>query len=212
LNWKANLTAKNMYDLQGQSEPKGIKRTLSFFGAVGGVLYFLIEVLVVALALAVVVYLFLLSPHEVIGHSMDPNFANGEYLIANKVIYKTKLPNRGDVIIFKHSETEDYIKRVIGLPGDTVAIQDGKLVLNGNVLDESEYLKSSVYTNGDDYLKEGQSITVPDGKIFVCGDNRPNSSDSRNFGPISLDLLKGKAWLVYYPFSDLRLVEHAKYQ
>lgn len=142
---------------------------------------------------------------------MYPNFENGEYLLANKVIYKVSAPQRGDVIIFKHSDTQDYIKRVIGIPGDTVSIRDGKIVLNGKVLDESAYLASTIYTTGQAYLKEGETITVPEAKVFVCGDNRMHSSDSRDFGPIEFGAIKGKAWVVYYPFNNFRVVKHSNY-
>lgn len=131
--------------------------------------------------------------------------------MANKITYKVKKPERGDVIIFKYSETQDFIKRIIGLPGDKVMLKDGKMYINGKQLDESDYLSSSIYTNGGDFLKEGQEITVPEGEYFVCGDNRPHSSDSRVFGPISLGRIKGKAWIVYFPFSQFRIVKHQNY-
>jgi signal peptidase I len=142
---------------------------------------------------------------------MHPTYKNGEYLMANKITYKVKEPQRGDVIIFKYSDTQDFIKRIIGLPGETVMLKDGKIYINGELLDESAYLNSSIYTSGGDFLKEGQSIKVPEGEYFVCGDNRPHSSDSRTFGTISIDRIKGKAWIVYFPFSEFRIVKHQSY-
>jgi signal peptidase I len=166
---------------------------------------------VVALVLAVVLYLFIMTPHEVVGNSMHPTYKNGEFLMANKISYRMSEPQRGDVIIFKFSDTQDFIKRIVGTPGDEIMIKDAKMYINGELLDESSYLAESVITNGGSYLHEGQTITIPDGQYFVCGDNRTNSSDSREFGPIEESKIKGKAWIVYYPFSEFRVVQHESY-
>jgi signal peptidase I len=131
--------------------------------------------------------------------------------MANRISYRLGEPERGDVIIFKYSDTQDFIKRVIGLPGDTVMLKDGQLYVNNKLLDESDYLEDSVYTNGGEYLKEGESKKVPVGEYFVCGDNRPHSSDSRVFGSIPEKDIKGKAWIVYFPFSEFRIVTHQEY-
>ena len=101
--------------------------------------------------------------------------------MANKLLYRFQDPQRGDVIIFKYSDTQDFIKRVIGLPGDKVMLKDGHIYINDQLLDESAYLSNSIYTNGGEFLHEGETITVPDNEYFVCGDNRPHSSDSRTF-------------------------------
>lgn len=199
-----------MYD----SEPEEVTQTEKIslvFGSIGKFILSFIETVVVALVISVVLYLFIMTPHEVVGNSMHPTYKNGEMLMANKVLYKMKKPARGDVIIFKYSDTQDFIKRIIGLPGETVMLKDGKLYVDGNMLDESNYLSSSVYTNGGEFLKEGETTTVPNGRFFVCGDNRPHSSDSRMFGPIDSNDIKGKAWIVYFPFDQFRLVKHESY-
>lgn len=196
-----------MYSLE-ENNPNLKDKLIEVVSAVSSFIFSSIESIIIALAFCVVLYLLVATPHQVEGHSMDPSFADGEYLIANKLTYKFSTPQRGDVIIFKRTETDDYIKRIIGLPGDVVSIKDGKILINGELLDESAYLSSSVYTNGGTYLKEGGSIKVPQGQYFVCGDNRQHSSDSRDFGPISEDVIKGKAWLVYFPFSNFRFVDH----
>lgn len=183
----------------------------SVLGSIGKFILSFIETVVVALVISVVLYLFIMTPHEVVGNSMHPTYKNGEMLMANKVLYRIKKPARGDVIIFKYSDNQDFIKRIIGLPGETVMLKDGKLYINGNMLNESNYLSSSIYTNGGEYLKEGETITVPEGRFFVCGDNRPHSSDSRMFGPIDSNDIKGKAWIVYFPFDQFRLVKHESY-
>lgn len=199
-----------MYELATE-ELNPQRKATEFIGSIGKAIYSLIETILVALVLAIVLYLFIMTPHEVVGNSMHPTYKNGEFLMANKISYRVSDPKRGDVIIFKFSDTQDFIKRVIGIPGDEVMIKDGKMYINGEMLDESNYLSSSVITNGGEYLHEGQSITIEDGKYFVCGDNRTNSSDSRVFGPIEKEAIKGKAWIVYFPFSEFRIVQHESY-
>ncbi|MBI2356892.1 signal peptidase I [Candidatus Dojkabacteria bacterium] len=200
----------SMYEVDN-TPPTTYEKISSFFAVLGGFIFSSIEAIVVALAISVVLYLFFMTPHEVVGTSMVPNFQNGEHLIANKIIYSISKPKRGDVVIFKYSETQDFIKRVIGLPGDSISLKDGRYYINDVLLDESEYLASVVYTSGGDFLHEGETVTIDEDMYFVSGDNRPHSSDSREFGPVSVDSIKGKAWLVYYPFSEFRIVKHAKY-
>jgi signal peptidase I len=199
-----------MYESSESSSNAKVKAT-EVLASIGAFIYSFIETVVVALVLAVVLYLFIMTPHQVVGNSMHPTYKNGEYLMANKITYKFAEPQRGDVVIFKYSDTQDFIKRVIGIPGDEVMIKDGNVYVNGQRLDESNYLASSVITNGGSFIHEGQTVTVPDGEYFVSGDNRPNSSDSREFGSIGKDRIKGKAWIVYFPFSEFRLVTHESY-
>ncbi len=201
-----------MYEDPSTVEVSSVEKTSSVFASIGKFIFSFIETIVVALVISVVLYLFIMTPHEVVGRSMDPTYQDGEYLMANKLLYDLSTPKRGDVIIFKYSETQDFIKRVIGLPGETVGLQDGRIYINGKVLDESGYLDDAIYTNGSDYLHEGETITLGEEEYFVCGDNRPHSSDSRTFGPITKDQVKAKSWLVYYPFSNLRFAVHEDYE
>ncbi len=199
-----------MYENE-QSDVKGERKATEVIGSIGKTIYSFIETILVALVLAIVLYLFIMTPHEVVGNSMHPTYKNGEMLMANKITFQVSKPKRGDVIIFKFSDTQDFIKRIIGIPGDEIMIKDGKIYINNELLDESEYLQSSVITNGGSYLHEGQTVTIQDNEYFVCGDNRTNSSDSREFGPITEDKIKGKAWIVYFPFSQFRVVQHQTY-
>ena len=199
-----------MYE-SSESEVNGKVKASEVFASVGSFISSFIETVVVALVLAVLLYLFIMTPHEVVGNSMHPTYKNGEYLMANKITFRFTEPKRGDVVIFKYSDTQDFIKRVIGIPGDELMIKDGSIYINGDKLNESNYLADSVITNGGSYIHEGQSIKIPDGQFFVSGDNRPNSSDSREFGPISKEKIKGKAWVVYFPFSEFRFVAHENY-
>ncbi len=200
-----------MYEVQNE-DPSKTEKVSSILSSIGQFVLSFIETVVVALVISVILYLFVMTPHEVIGNSMHPTYQNGEYLMANKIQYKLfGEPQRGDVIIFKYSETQDFIKRVIGLPGDSVMIKDGQIYINNELLDETNYLASTIYTNGGDYLHEGETITVGENQYFVCGDNRPHSSDSRSFGPINENQIKGKAWIVYFPFSQFRIAAHENY-
>lgn len=200
-----------MYDKPEVEEKTAFEKIISIIGGIGSFLFSSIEGIISAVAIAVILYLFIFTPHEVIGSSMHPTYKDGEYLLANKLTYKVKDFQTGDVVIFKHSETKDYIKRVIGVPGDTVSVQNGHIFLNGKLLDEKDYLENTVITDGGSFLSEGMEVIVPEEKLFVCGDNRPNSSDSRYFGFVPMSDVKGKVWIVYFPVSDLRIIKQPKY-
>lgn len=184
---------------------ESIKRAVAAF-------FDFLQGIVVILALMVMVYLFVMSPQEINGASMEPNFHNGEYILTNKVEYRIGNPKRGDVVIFKSPKNKDidYIKRVIGLPGDIVALRNNSIYVNGNKLEES-YLAPGVVIFGESYLHENQEVTVPPGKYFVLGDNRPHSSDSREFGPIAKEDFIGKAFLRYWPFSQFGTIIQPSY-
>lgn len=173
--------------------------------------YDIFETFVIAGAFVVFTYLFLASPHEVVGRSMEDNFYNEEYLLADKISYHLGSPRRGDVVIFEHSDTADYIKRIIGLPGETISVRDGSIYINGKKLDESAYLDSDVYTDPGTFLREGDEVTVQVDEYFVCGDNREHSSDSRTFGPINQSSIKGRAMLIYWPFNKRSIVDRQTY-
>lgn len=142
---------------------------------------------------------------------MYPNYLDGEYLLTEKVSYYFHEPRRGDVVVFKPPISEDeYIKRIIALPGDSISIQNGKIYINGQVLEEN-YLDSTLYTSGGAYLEDGMVKIIPEGEYFVAGDNRPHSYDSRSWGPISKKAITGRAWLVYWPPQKAGIVEKTTY-
>lgn len=172
-----------------------------------------IEAIVFALAIFVVVYLFLFQPNQVKGRSMDPTFHDLEYILTDKISFRLGLPNRGDVVVFKSPKNADvdFIKRIIGLPSETVKISGGKVFINDQRLDESVYLDASVYTGPESFLGENQEITVPAGKYFVMGDNRPHSSDSRDFGPVAPSEFIGKVFFRYWPVDRFGQVGGANY-
>ncbi len=171
-----------------------------------------LQSIVIFLAILVMVYLFILSPQEISGASMEKNFLNGEYILTNKVEYKFGNPQRGDIVIFKSPKNKeiDYIKRVIGLPGETVRLSESAFYINEKKLDEP-YLTEGIYTFGGSYLSENAEVVVPEGKYFVVGDNRPHSSDSREFGPITKEDFIGKALLRYWPFSRVGIIIRPSY-
>lgn len=184
------------------------------FRRLGAFFLDILEVIVFAVGIFFFVYLLIMRPHKIKGQSMDPNFPDGEYLLTQKVSYYLRDPQRGDVVVFQPpksvSETDEFIKRVIGLPGDKVSVRGGRVYVNGKLLDE-EYLKN-VYTSEGAFLEEGAEYTVPDGQYFVMGDNRPHSSDSRSWGPITKKEMSGKAWLVYWPPKLSGLVKNVEYK
>lgn len=166
-----------------------------------------LQSIVVILAIMVMVYLFIMSPQEISGASMEPNFHNGEYILTNKIEYKLHEPQRGDVVIFKSPRNPDidYIKRVIALPGEQVRVSRDTIYINDKPLLES-YIPSTTNTYGGSFLTENQEFVVPKDKYFVLGDNRQHSSDSREFGPVGKEEFIGKALLRYWPFSEFGLI------
>lgn len=162
----------------------------------------ILEVIVFAVGIFFFVYLLILQPHKIKGSSMHPNFPDGEFVLTQKVSYYLHGPERGDVVVFTPppsvSNLDEYIKRVIGLPGETISVRDGHVYINGKLLKES-YLKDNVFTDSGGFLDEGRDYQIPPGQYIVMGDNRPHSSDSRSWGPITKSEITGKAWLIYWP-------------
>lgn len=181
-------------------------------GKVGKFFFDTIQVIVFALSIFAFVYLLILQPHKINGQSMMPNFPDGEFLLTDKVTYRYKEPQRGDVVVFKPptNKEEEFIKRIIGLPGDRVSLNNGKFLVNGLLLQE-DYIDGKVYTSGGSFLREGTSIVIPQESYFVAGDNRPHSSDSRQWGTINKKAITGRAWLVYWPLSNAGTVESPDY-
>ncbi|MCL5090391.1 MAG: signal peptidase I [Patescibacteria group bacterium] len=178
-----------------------------------------IQAIVLALSIFIIVYLFLFQPHQVKGNSMFPNFHNGEFLLTNKISYRFGLPERGDVIVFKAPKSEpcaeiecEYIKRVIALPGDKVMVSNGVIYVNEQKLDESAYLPKDYLTNYGSFLLEGVERIIPQGYYLPLGDNRPYSRDGREFGPVPMESIVGKAWLRYWPINSFGLVKHESYK
>lgn len=177
------------------------------------VLIDLVETLVIAGAIFVVIYAFLFRPFQVNGQSMYPNYHNGEYILTNLIGLRLSAPSQGSVIVFQApvDAEKDFIKRVIGLPGDKVMVKDGGVYVNGKKLDESSYLDASVKTYGGAFLPDGEEKTVPANNYFVLGDNRNFSSDSREWGFVPKEKVIGKSFFVYWPLNEMRFVKVGSY-
>jgi signal peptidase I len=168
-----------------------------------GIFRFLVDVLE-TLILSVVLFVGINAVSariRVDGDSMVPTLASGEYVIVSRISYRLSAPQRGDIIVFHFpgNPQEEYIKRVIGLPGDEVQVKSGQLYVNGQLLNEIYINVKMDYTG---------SWHVPAGQLFVLGDNRNNSSDSHDWGTVPMDYVVGKAILVYWPPLDWGLVGH----
>src|SRR3989339_1232290 len=152
----------------------------------GSILLDGLQPVVMAFAVFMMIYLFLLQPHKVDGNSMYPNFHDKEYILTDKVSYRKGDPQRGDVVVFHAPPpaNSDYIKRVIGMPGETIMIRDGYVYVNNLQLPEL-YLPNTYTTQEKSFLRNGVPYQIPAGYYMVFGDNRGYSSDSREFGPIA---------------------------
>lgn len=160
----------------------------------------------VALVIALTLRCYVFARADVEGHSMDSTLNDKDIIFVEKVSLLTKSIKRGQIIIFdsNNSKEDIYVKRVIGVEGDEIEIKDGKVYLNGKVLDES-YLDKNTYTNAGPFMERHKKYTVEKGHIFVLGDNRGNSLDSRTIGPISLKDVKGHTIFRLYPFDKMRV-------
>ncbi len=137
------------------------------------------------------------------GMSMESTLHDGEYVIIDRISYKLHPPERGDVIVFRRDGRKDYIKRVMALPGETIEIRNGQIFINGQPIVETYLPELGAYSMEP-------RLVGPD-EYFVLGDNRNNSSDSHNWGPVLFSAIDGKAWLIYWPPQDWGFVPHYSY-
>ena len=168
-----------------------------------------LQTLVVFGAIFAIIYLFVAQPHKVSGQSMFPNFHNGDYILTDKISYRFYPPKYGDVIVLRNprNESQDFIKRIIALPGQTIKVENTSVYVNGLKLDE-RYLPSGTPTRGGSFLRDGEIVTVPEDQWVVIGDNREHSSDSREIGPIPQKQIIGRVFFRYFPLNALGLIPY----
>jgi signal peptidase I len=154
----------------------------------------LLETILPALLIALLINVFVGQATRVEGQSMEPNLHSEQRLVVEKLSYRFHGPQRFDIVVLKMPDQgeELLIKRVIGLPGETVEIRDGQVYVDGNLLEEP-FIDASTHPGRD------SKITVPPLHVYVMGDNRDRSNDSRSFGPVPIDNVIGRAWFSYWP-------------
>ena len=170
-------------------------------------IWVLLRELVETIVLSLIIFLLIrqvIQNYRIESHSMQPNFYEGQFILVNKLAFKLGEPERGEVIVFHNPNNveEDYIKRVIGLPGDTIEIRDQTVYINGEVLPEPYQINP--FGPGEYFPP---TLVEPD-TLFVMGDNRNNSSDSRRIGAIPEELIVGQAWLRVWPMDKWGVIKH----
>ena len=160
-----------------------------------------LETFLPALLIALLINVFVGQATRVEGQSMEPNLHTDQRLVVEKLSYRFHGPQRFDVVVIRVPSQGDelLIKRVVGLPGETVEIHDGNVFINGKALDEP-FLSQATYPG------RSAKVTVPPLHVFVLGDNRTHSNDSRSFGPVPIEDIVGRAWLSYWPPQDVGVV------
>jgi signal peptidase I len=170
------------------------------------------KTLIIALVIVIPIRYFIFQPFFVQGQSMEPNFENGDYLIVDEISYRFQDPQRGEVVVFRYPQNPSlrYIKRIIGLPGETVEIKNGVITIyqgnsNREVLDESNYLSPILQTPGD------LRMTLNENEYFVLGDNRLASYDSRRWGILPQKNIIGRVFFRAWPLTVLAKIEIPEY-
>lgn len=205
-NLEQQNSGANGSENSGDDNMEGVKNFLSFSIET-------IRIFIISLIVIFIVRSFIIQPFFVKGASMQPNFSDGDYLIVDELGYKLAEPKRGDVIIFRYpnNPSEYFIKRIIGLPGETVSIKDNSVTIFneesplGVTLDESSYLPVSNQTLGTYYVE------LRDNEYYVLGDNRTASLDSRRWGALEDNYIIGKAWVRAWPFDEFDIFGSANY-
>lgn len=184
--------------------PESLQGKPSVWEGVGGAVRELVETLLLTLVIFLLIR-FAMQNFRVEGFSMEPNFHDGQFLLVNKIEYMLHAPQRGDVIVFRYplQPTRDFIKRIIGVPGDQVDIKNSHIFVNGEPLREGYRLNLGSYNYGP--------VTMGAEEYFVLGDNRNNSSDSHSWGMLPVKNIIGKAWFSYWPPQWIGVIPHFSY-
>ena len=170
-----------------------------------------IKIVILAAIIVLPIRYLIFQPFFVQGMSMEPNFESGDYLIIDEVTYRFRDPQRGEVVVFKYPKnpSQRYIKRIIGLPKETIEIKDGEVIVysgtESQALDETDYLPETIQTSGN------IRVSLDEDEYFVLGDNRSFSSDSRRWGALPRKNIVGKVFLRAWPFAALAKFEAPAY-
>ncbi|MDH5477849.1 MAG: signal peptidase I [Nitrospinota bacterium] len=165
-----------------------------------GVLEFL-KAVAIALALALFIRTFMFQPFKIPSESMVPTLLVGDHLLVNKMVYLLNDPERGDIVVFRppHEPDKDFVKRIIGLPGETILLRNNVVHVDGKAIDEPW----AIYESHHGYPGMGDfgPVRVPEGKLFMMGDNRHNSQDSRVWGFLDKSAIHGKAFIIHWSWT-----------
>ena len=214
--YSAPVTQRSPYDALPPAEvaprPSSSRRTL-------GCLFEIVETLVLTIAIFFVIQTFIAQPYQVRQQSMETTLEPGEYVLVDKLTPRFDSYKRGDVIVFEPPEgwavggdRTPFIKRIIGLSGDTVELRGGHVFVNGTELQEPYIYQQDGVSQSTDPTSGQSRWVVPSGQIFVMGDHREASADSRTFGPVPLTSVIGRAWLRYWPLSTFGLMSTPTYE
>jgi len=183
-----------------------MNKTLSY-------LWELVKIFFIALVIVLPIRYFLFQPFIVRGDSMVPSFSSGDYLIIDEISYRFSDPQRGDVIVFRYPKnpTQRFIKRIIGLPGETVEIKDGEITVY-NKQGQKQILDETIYLPNAKAITYGNlQVVLGEDEYFVLGDNRTYSSDSRTWGPLPRENIIGKVFLRIFPLATLEKITSPSY-
>ncbi len=167
------------------------------------------KIVIISLAIIIPIRYFLFQPFFVRGASMEPNFQNNEYLIIDEISYRFNQPERGDVIIFRYPRepSQFYIKRIVGLPNETIKITDGEVLIFNNKNPQGFVLQEDYLSEQNEFTPGNLETALDENDYFVLGDNRRASSDSRSWGAIPRHYIIGRAWIRAWPFSRFGIID-----
>lgn len=157
--------------------------------------------ILIAIILALLIRTFIVQAFKIPSGSMQPTLTPGDRILVNRFIYRFKEPQRGDVIVFKYPQDmkKDFIKRLVASGGEEIKIASGDIVVNGEIVTSPSIFKERHYYNRGSYGEQGQTVNVPEGYLYVLGDNSNSSRDSRYWGFVPRKNLLGKAFVIYWP-------------
>ena len=172
----------------------------------------LVHIIVISLAIIIPIRYFLIQPFYVKGASMEPNFYDHEYLIIDEISYRLRKPQRGEIIVFKYPNdpSQYFIKRILGMPGESIEIKDGRIRVYKNEDSVGYYLDEGQYLSNIEGLTN-KKFNLGEDEYLVLGDNRPSSLDSRIFGPIHERSIIGRVWLRGWPITKFRIFHTPEY-